>query len=239
MAAEITTDGLFSGALLLDQPARGYRVNVDALLLAAFAAGRSAAFCVDLGAGVGAVALSLHQLGRVRRVALVEVDRTLARLAERNLERAGASGGVHVADLELGLPAELKQRADLVVCNPPFFDPRASRPAHEPARRRARFGSLAPFMRAAAAALRGTRGRAAFVYPAGNLSALFTEARSAGLEPKRLRMVHPTSAGPARAALVELRRARPGGLLVEPPLVEWSAPGRRTAELRRLLGAER
>ena len=38
-----TTDALYDGAVSLRQPARGYRVNVDALLLAAFAAqGRQA-----------------------------------------------------------------------------------------------------------------------------------------------------------------------------------------------------
>jgi tRNA1Val (adenine37-N6)-methyltransferase len=236
MAAEITTDGLFSGALLIDQPARGYRVNVDALLLASFAAVRHAALCVDLGAGVGAVALSLHHLGAARRLELVELEPSLAKLAEHNLARAGAKGAVHVANLEKGLPGALKQRADLVVCNPPFFEPQASRPAREPLKRAARSGSLGPFLRAAAAALRGPRGRATFVYPARSLAALLSEAQSAGLVPKRMRLIHPDATAPARAALVELRRAKPGGLVVEAPLIEWSAPGRRSPELGELLG---
>jgi tRNA1Val (adenine37-N6)-methyltransferase len=237
MAAEITTDSLFSGALLIDQPARGYRVNVDAVLLAAFAAVRRAAVCVDLGAGVGAVALALHHLGAVKRVELVEVERGLAALAETNLGRAGAKGAIHVADLQRGLPAALRQRADLVVCNPPFFEPGASRPARDAAKRSARFGSLAPFLRAAATALRGTRGRAVFVYPARSLTALLLEAERAGLVAKRLRFVHAEADAAARAVLVELRRAKPGGLVVEAPLVEWSAPGRRSEELAKLLAS--
>ena len=239
MTAEITTDGLFSGALLLDQPARGYRVNVDALLLAAFAAQRHAGVCVDLGAGVGAVGLGLHHLGAVRRVELVEIDESLAALARKNLERAGAPGAVHVANLERGLPAALKQRADLVVCNPPFFEPHASRPAREAGKQRARFGSLTPFLRAAALALRVARGRAAFVYPARALSTIMLEAEKLGLVAKRLRLVHADAASPARAALIELRLAKPGGLVIEPPLIEWSAPGRRSAELAELLAGKR
>jgi tRNA1(Val) A37 N6-methylase TrmN6 len=62
------------------------------------------------------------------------------------------------------------------------------------------------------------------------------EAQNAGLVPKRLRLVHPEAAAPARAALVEFRRAKPGGLVIEPPLIEWSARGRRSAELGGLLG---
>lgn len=232
---ETTTDGLFAGALLLDQPARGYRVNVDALLLASFAATRQASLCVDLGAGVGAVALALHHLGTVKRIELVEVEAELARLAEFNLQRAGATGAVHRADLASGLPRALRQRADLVVCNPPFFEPSQARSARERLTSVARVGSLSPFLRAASGALKGTRGRAAFAYPARSLAVLLRDAERLGLVPKRLRLVHAEHTAPARLALVELRHARPGGLLIEAPLIEWSAKGLRTRELSELL----
>jgi hypothetical protein len=51
--------------------------------------------------------------------------------------------------------------------------------------------------------------------------------------------VHTTLAEPARLALVELRRARPGGLVVEPPLVEWNARGVRSVEISALLDRPR
>ncbi|HEY2516385.1 MAG TPA: hypothetical protein VGI39_36190, partial [Polyangiaceae bacterium] len=58
----MTNDTLFGGRVQLAQPGRGegYRVNVDAILLADFArrAPRARA-AVDLGAGVGAVSLAL------------------------------------------------------------------------------------------------------------------------------------------------------------------------------------
>ncbi|HEV8244825.1 MAG TPA: hypothetical protein VGP93_03620, partial [Polyangiaceae bacterium] len=56
-----------------------------------------------------------------------------------------------------------------------------------------------------------------------------------GLVPKRLRLVHPMLGSPARLALVELRQARPGGLVVEAPLLEWSAVGRHSIELTALM----
>ena len=68
MTLPTTVDTLYAGALTLEQPARGYRFNIDSLLLADFAGPRRAERCVDLGAGVGTVALSLHYLGRARRV---------------------------------------------------------------------------------------------------------------------------------------------------------------------------
>jgi tRNA1Val (adenine37-N6)-methyltransferase len=230
-----TRDTLYGGKLTLEQPARGYRFNVDSLLLADFAGARRAALVVDLGAGVGTVARALHHLGRARHLELVELDPEIALIARRNLALAGASGDVHAHDLAEGLPRALRQRADLVVSNPPFFDPVAHRPPRDPGAQKARSGELAPFVKAAAQALAGPRARALFAYPARSLTQLFELARAQKLEPKRLRLVHADASSPARLALVELRRAREGGLVVEAPLYEWSGKGRRSPELSLIL----
>jgi tRNA1Val (adenine37-N6)-methyltransferase len=230
---ETTEDALLDGKLRLRQPADGYRVNVDALLLAAFAAaGPVAKLAVDLGAGVGSVGLVLHSVGAALRLTLVEREADLVELARENLERAKAPG--EVVRLDLGtdrLPVSLRERADLVVSNPPFFTDGSARRQKHPQTARARLGSLEPFVVAAARALRGTRGRAAFAYPARSMSELFAAATQAGLVPKRLRLVHARPGDPARLALVELRRARPGGLVVEPPLFEWAGARARSEEL--------
>lgn len=235
-ATDVTVDSLLSGAVTIVQPAHGYRVNIDAILLAAFAAGRRpVARLVDLGAGVGAVSLVTAHLVHTARVELVEQDPALAALARVNLARAGLDGAVH--QLELGvdkLPATLAG-VDLVVANPPYFAEAATRPARDPRARRARSGTLLPFVDAARLLLASARARAAFAYPARSLPALLEMVASAGLVAKRLRMVHADADSAARLALVELRRARPGGLVVEPPLFEWAAPGVRSAELSALI----
>jgi tRNA1Val (adenine37-N6)-methyltransferase len=236
--AEVTTDALFAGALSLRQPRRGYRVNIDALLLAAFAAqARAFRLAVDLGAGVGAVGLSLGFSGSAKRVVLLEREPELVVLARENLASNGLVGDAEVSDLERsGLPRELRQRADLVVCNPPFFPPRSGTPSTRA--RTARSGALEPFVLAARAALAGPRARAAFCYPAAALGELFACAEAARLVPKRLRFVHARAGVPARLVLVELRSAKPGGLSVEPPLVEWQAARVRSAELTRIVAGE-
>jgi tRNA1Val (adenine37-N6)-methyltransferase len=234
--AATTSDSLYGGAVSLRQPASGYRVNVDALLLAAFAAqGRRAELAVDLGAGVGSVALGLHHLGAAARFALVEREAPLIALAEENTRAARMTSEGFCCDLRLGLPDPLRQAADLVVSNPPFFDPDSSRQGPHAGKTRARFGELSPFVAAAAAAVSGARSRVAFVYPARDLCHFLACAERAQLIPKRLRLVHADADAPARVALIELRRAKPGGLVVLPPLVEWSGKGVRSAELARIL----
>ncbi|MET0592962.1 MAG: methyltransferase [Polyangiaceae bacterium] len=242
-----TEDALFGGKVRLFQPApgAGYRTNVDALLLAAFAGGarRSARIAVDLGAGVGAVGFSLLHLGIAERIEFVEREPPIAELCERNIAANGASrrAAVHVGDLARPLRAiapTLVHAASLVVANPPYVaegrDGRAARDPRTALRQRARHGDLLPFVRAAAEAL-GKRGRACFVYPAHAALDLMLLARGKGLEPKRLRFVHGKRDRPARVVLLELANAKPGGLVVETPLIETGDDGRPSAEVAELL----
>jgi tRNA1Val (adenine37-N6)-methyltransferase len=226
--ATVTRDALFGGSVVLYQPARGagYRTNVDALLLAAFAIGRGAApIAFDLGAGVGAVGLTLLRLGGARRVVLVEIDGVPAAMARRNLDANGwtSQGEVvrgDVRDVALARRGE----ASLVVCNPPYVAPGAGRPAKGASRALARSGKLGTFVDAART-LAGRRARVCFVYPAREAQTLLATLSRAGLEPKRMRAVHASTDTPARIVLVEAQPAKPGGLVIVPPLFERSAHG--------------
>jgi tRNA1Val (adenine37-N6)-methyltransferase len=214
-----TTDTLLGGSLPLRQPKNGYRVNVDSLLLVAFAGTRRVERLRVLGRGVGPLGFfALHQ-GLAKRALLIETDAQLALLAQENLERGGFAGQALQLDLtrarlrESGVP--------LVFCNPPYYPAHSHRPAQSKALAIARSGDVEPFLAAAAACLARKTGRALFCYPAPQLSELFTLAARQQLVPKRLRLVHARANAPARLALLELRVARPGGLVIEPPLFEW------------------
>jgi tRNA1Val (adenine37-N6)-methyltransferase len=208
------------------QPARGegYRVNVDALLLAAFASqGRRAARAVDLGAGVGAVALSLLHWDQADRVVLVDIDRLAADTARSNLEANGWAERADVVCADVrDLPRPIGEAADLVVCNPPYVPSGAGRVPLSPRRARARLGEVEHFTAAARRVL-GKRARACFLYPAHALGKLWTALSAAGLEPKRLRAVHADAGSPARLVMIEARPAKAGGLVVSPPLFERDA----------------
>ena len=210
--------------LVLWQPARGagYRVNVDSLHLARFAArdGRPASHALDLGSGVGAVGLTLLREGGARRVTFVEKNATLVSLCSRNVVENAFSTAARAVEADVCEPTAIAVRAfaDLVVANPPYMTTGSGRPAR-PEIRAAREGELLPFV-ACARALLAKRGRACFVYPAHESMRLFAALRGAGLEPKRARYVHAALDRQARVVLVEACPGKPGGLVVEAPLVE-------------------
>ena len=224
-----TRDTLFGGRVALAQPARGrgYRVNVDAVLLGAFASGalgetrraRRAHAAFDLGAGVGAVGLTLLHLDAAEHVTMLEVDPALARLAVENAAANGWTKRIEVVRGDVTDAAVVPAgAADLVVCNPPYVEPGRGR-APSAVSARARSGPLSVFLDAARR-LAGRRARICLIYPAIEATTLLVELRARGLEPKRLRAVHGRAGDRARVVLVECATGRPGGLVVEAPLVE-------------------
>lgn len=217
---DVTRDTLFAGRITLFQPKHGYRTNVDALHLAAFAArGGKAATVFDLGSGVGTVALGLLDSNAASRVVLVERDAVAAALAQKNLETNGFADRGEVMHRSVEhVNAAAEGAAGLVVCNPPYQRPDAGRPPKAQTAA-ARTGALGPFVKCAKRLL-GRRGRACFVYPATNLAFLLAELNDVELHVKRMCFVQAREELPARIVLVDARAGRPGGTIVEPCFIE-------------------
>ena len=81
-----TEDALLGGRVILRQPAEGYRVAIDPVLLAAAVPAAAGDTVLDVGSGVGAAALCLAARAPDCRVYGVEIQRDLVRLAA-SLER--------------------------------------------------------------------------------------------------------------------------------------------------------
>ena len=117
-----TEDALLGGRIRLLQPSRGYRVAVDAVLLAAAIDAAPEDRVLDLGAGVGAVGLCLA--ARVPGCAIVgiELQPELAGLAVRNAVLNGAEHRMRtfVHDLAQPLPPDVTG-FDHVATNPPYL----------------------------------------------------------------------------------------------------------------------
>lgn len=122
MKSAPTEDTVLGGRVRLLQPRRGYRIAVDAVLLAAAVDAVAGDRVLDLGAGIGAVGLCIAARVPGCSVVGIELQRELAELAERNavLNRVGDRVRTIVHDLADPLPRDLGL-FDHVATNPPYL----------------------------------------------------------------------------------------------------------------------
>jgi len=238
-----TLDNLSIGNLQLLQAENGYRYSLDPILLARFVDLKKGSQIVDLGTGCGILPLLLARLSAAADITGIEWQSDLADRAMRNVELNGLNGRVRILRGDIRKIKDLLPVgcADLVVSNPPYRRPDSGRISPSDERAAARHelaGGLTDFI-AAASWLLKNGGNFTVVYLAERLSELITVMVGAGIEPKRLRMVHPHQGEVAKMVLLEGRKGGRPGLQVEKPLYVYknSVGGREyTDEILQMYG---
>jgi tRNA1(Val) A37 N6-methylase TrmN6 len=204
-APEITEDAILSGRLRIRQPARGYRVNVDTILLAAAVEAPSGARLMEPGCGVGAALLAVAARSENTRFVGLERDQNTAAFARENVALNGMSDRV-----EIVLGDVLERSANVgvfegVFFNPPFDAEGDGRPPAE-ARRAAHVTDAPIDAWIAALADRLTGGAAlTFIHRAARLGEIMSalHGRLGGVE---IMPVRPTAAAPAKRIIVRARK---------------------------------
>ncbi|MDE3175604.1 MAG: methyltransferase [Pseudomonadota bacterium] len=236
-----TLDAISGLGVVLRQKRAGHRIGLDAVLLAA-AAGPAAEGIVDVGAGVGAVGLALARRLPQARLDLVEIDAETAALAADNAARNGLAERVRVAVCDVTSPAARRAAglvdgaADLVVTNPPFYDPATTRVSPDPARARAHALSgadpLAVWLKASLALL-APGGRFAMIHRPDALPAIYA-ALAGRLGDVAVRPVYPRAGADAiRLLLTGVKGSRAPARFAA-PLTLHEADGSATAAAREI-----
>jgi tRNA1Val (adenine37-N6)-methyltransferase len=238
-----TLDSICGGQVQIIQRARGYRFNLDPVLLAHHAASEPVRGpIVDLGTGSGIIALILARKFGRRPVTGLELQPSLYALAQRNVQLNRCERSVSLVLGDLRGAASLFPAGSFaqVVCNPPYGARAQGRvnPEEEKAIARHELACSLGEVVGAAEWLLKARGSLELIYPAARLVELLALLRERRLEPRRLRLVHPRGGRPAKLALVSAIKGAGVGLCVAPPLVvhpEGEAAGF-TEEVQRMLG---
>ena len=225
-----TIDTLYNEALKLIQSEAGYRFSLDPVLLADFVILSGDETVLDLGTGCGVLPLLLARRSPGVQVVGWERQPQMAERARRGVDLSGMAGRITIVEADLRYHRTLVPAGsfDLVVSNPPYRAVGSGRIALEDERAAARHelaGGLNDFLNAGGWCLKHG-GRFAIVYLAERLSELLGGMAAAGLEPKRLRMVHPRQGESARLVLVEGRKGGNSGLAVAPPLYIYKRNGK-------------
>jgi tRNA1Val (adenine37-N6)-methyltransferase len=248
---EVTVDEVARGALKLKQPRRGYRFNIDALILAEFVASsvdQPPELVIDLGCGCGVVGLLLARRWPSCRAVLVEIQPELAQLARSNARDNGLEDRVQVvcADLvEISRWAPREGTRTLALSNPPYYPLRKGRVSADPMVAAAKHElscTLAQLLSAAERALPPGQSLL-LIHDARRRAELMEELELRHFSWRRERFVLPLPMRPAKRLMWQLVRRTSGADRVawqlppsEPPLVIHQQPGVYSGELRRILG---
>ena len=233
LAGGISEDSLLGGRVRLRQPARGYRVAVDPVLLAASVAATAGERVLDLGCGVGAAGLCL--LARIPGLSLdgLEIQVDLVRLAAQNAELNGVTGSFApaVGDVAKPPPRLAPGSFQHVMCNPPYLARDAARAGPNRAKDRSTREGAADLTAwvATGLAMVAPRGSLTFVHRADRLGDLLAALSGRAGEI----VIFPLWPGANKAAkrvIVRARRESATPLRLAPGLVLHHPDGPYTAE---------
>jgi len=167
------------------------------------------------------------------RVTGIEIQARLAEIARENVRLNGLEEQIDILEGNIDRIRDFFRAGsfDHVVSNPPFRNPDAGRlciNSQEAVARHEIFTDMSRILSAARYLLH-PGGRVSLIYSAERAASALARMHLNRLEPKRLRMIHPTHGEPARMFLVEGCRDAGEEISIETPvfLDRWKGLSRR------------
>ena len=230
-----TVDDILGGSLRIFQKKRGYRFSIDALLLTYFVRLKKGDYIVDLGTGSGVIAVIMAKRWECGKVVGVDIQEELVDMAKRSVEVNTLSDTVEIRRGDVRKIEQLfnSQSFDVVIFNPPYRKLKSGRinPNNEKSVARHEIeGTVHDFIKASGYVLKKS-GRAYIIYPATRMVELLSSMSMAGIEPKRMQIVHSFDASRGEFVLVEGIKGGREELEVLPPLFIYSEGGKYTEEM--------
>ena len=213
--------------------------GTDAVLLADFSSPSKHSVCCDLGSGCGIISLlwCKKETGKITAVELQElaVEQINVAIEYNSLSERLSAVNADLRELKGSVPFGC---FDLVTMNPPYKASGAGIESRSGADKIARHETMCTFSDICAAAkkLLNFGGKLCMCIRPERLCELMLEMHSAGIEPKRLRLVAKCPGKAPWLALIEGRGGGKSGITVEPELFVHSADGDYSEEMKKIYG---
>jgi len=229
ISEDFTDDRLLGGRVVLRQPASGYRVAIDPVLLAAAVQTGPGARVLDAGCGTGAAMFCLA--ARCLDVAVTGLERSAASaaFAQAGIALNTLAGRAQIIEGDLARPPDMGAAFDVVITNPPFGAD--GTPPPDPGRAAAHQEDdldLAAWVRACLACLK-PKGRLVMIHRADRLSQVLSALRGRDAGDVRILPIYPKAGEPARRVIVDAGKGRRSPDTLLPGLVLHEADGSFTA----------
>lgn len=198
-----------------------FKLGQDSTLLSAFVKPRKFANVLDLGAGIGTLALLCWR--KDLKITGLELQQGAVELFSRSIEHNNLQNVTAIqGDLKNIRNYFSHGSMDYVVCNPPYFKSGSGKVKALDAHALARMDGEATIEDIAVATsyVLKSGGKCAMVFRPERLITLISAMQRVRLVPKRIRFVHQTAEKTPSAVLIECRKGGSAdGLIVEKPLI--------------------
>ncbi len=225
------------GKIHLFQPEKGYRFNIDSVLLANFINIKNKGKLIDLGTGSGILILLLNLKYKNLNYWALEVQDDLYEITKKNFELNKVKVNLIKEDVKNIKKIYQPNSFDYVITNPPYFKEYKGENRSLKIAKSEYLASIDDFIKAGKYLLRD-KGKFFIVFPSSRLTELTYKLRKENIQPKRWRFIHPSLEEKASHFLVEaVKNAKEGGEMIEKPLIIYNNPQKRkyTDEVKYIL----
>lgn len=227
-------DDLIRNDLKIIQNPKFFCFSIDAVLLAHFCTVKKGDKILDLGTGSGVIPLLLSLRREINSIIGIEIQEALVEMARRSVLYNGLDQLITILNMDIrNLDLSEEKPFDLITSNPPYRTVNEGKvsPIDEIALAKHEVAcDLDDIIRVASLHLK-KGGRLAMVHRPYRLVDIINTYRKYGIEPKRLRMVHPFRDKEANLVLIEGVQGGKPFLEVEAPLVVYQQPGEYSQEV--------
>ncbi len=209
--------------IMLLQKKQGLTFGTDAYLLAAYLRPMHKARAADFGCGTGIISLLAATRGKFAHITAIEVQKSFAEMAGRNVALNGLSDRISVlhGDVTALHPQDLGGELDVIFSNPPYMRTDSGRRNDSDEKYMARHevcGTVSDFCLSAGRLLKHG-GLFYVVWRPDRLSELFDGLHQAHLEPKRMTSVQADPRTAPSMVLLECKKGAAPGMTVTPTLM--------------------
>ncbi len=226
-------DDLQNGYEIIQDPGK-FCFGADAVLLSWYARALAHERILDMGCGTGIIPILLRARKKGSHVVGLEIQEDCAQMARRSVihnhleeEITIVTGDIREASVLFGGAS-----FDVITCNPPYMiDQHGLQNAHREIAiaRHEILCSLGDVLSQAAKVLR-PRGRFYMIHRPFRLGEILSKMVQVGLEPKRMRLIHPYVDKEPNMVLIEGLSGGRSRMTVERPFIFYKEPGVYTQE---------
>lgn len=230
-----------NGYRIIQDPDR-FCFGIDAVLLSDFAKAKEGERVLDLGTGTGIIPILMKARYQAEHFTGLEIQEASVEMAKRSVALNQLENSISIEQGDIKEIGSIFPKAsfEVVTSNPPYMIDHHGLKNKDSEMAIARHEvkcSLEDVIVAAKMMLK-PQGRFYMIHRPFRLPEIFCSMKNNGLEPKRMRLVHPYVDREPNMVLIEAIRGGKSRLTIEKPLIVYEEKGKYHAEIYDIYGYE-